>query len=206
LVEGARDVPGQDDELRRRATRLEWFTVTWNVLEALVALGAGYLAGSIALEGFGLDSVIETISGLTLLWRFRARVYGTAGEQAAERRAVRVVGMTFFALAAYVGYEGGADLWFRRAAHFSLPGVILATASLIVMPILGLAKRRTARALESRALAADSVQTLVCSYLSAILLGGLLLNGWLHWWWADPAAALAIAAAMVGEGLEAFSS
>jgi divalent metal cation (Fe/Co/Zn/Cd) transporter len=191
-------------KLRRRAIHLEYFTVTWNILEALVALVAGWLASSIALQGFGLDSVIETVSGLTLLWRFRqSRPPGD--EDHAELRAVQVVGVTFFALAAYVGYEAGADLRFRRAPHFSLPGIILAALSLILMPFLALAKRRVARALKSRALAADSLQTLLCSYLSATLLLGLALNGWLGWWWADPIAALAMAAFMVREGLEALS-
>jgi divalent metal cation (Fe/Co/Zn/Cd) transporter len=177
--------------------------VAWNTLEALVALVAGGLASSIALEGFGLDSVIETLSGFTLLWRFRR--FRLAGEEHhAELRAAQVVGVTFFALAAYVGYEAGADLWFRRAPQFSLPGIILAAVSLVVMPVLALAKRRVARTLQSRALAADSVQTFLCSYLSAALLLGLALNGWLGWWWADPLAALAMAAFMVHEGFEAL--
>jgi len=192
-------------KLRERAIRLEYFTVTWNILEALVALVAGWLASSIALQGFGLDSVIETVSGFTLLWRFRSRARGTGEEDHAELRAVQVVGVTFFALAAYVGYEAGTDLWFRRAPHFSLPGIILAALSLAVMPVLALAKRRVARALKSRALAADSLQTLLCSYLSATLLIGLALNGWLGWWWADPIAALGMAAFMVHEGFEALS-
>ena len=186
--------------LRLRAIRLEYFTVAWNCLEALVALVAGWLAASIALEGFGLDSVIETVSGLTVLWRFRRQ----QADERAEQRAVRVVGITFLALAAYIGYEAGTDLWYRRAPSFSLPGFILAILSLLVMPALGLAKRRTARQLGSRALEADSLETFLCAYLSATLVVGLGLNAWLGWWWADPAAALAMTVFIVREGFEAL--
>jgi divalent metal cation (Fe/Co/Zn/Cd) transporter len=186
------------EALRRRAIRLEYFTVGWNIVEAAVALAAGGLASSIALIGFGLDSIIETLSGLTLLWRFKQRLE----EPHAESRAVKVVAGTFFALAAYVGYEAATDLWFRHRPAFSLLGLVLAVLSLVVMPVLGVAKRRLARALNSRALAADSLETLLCSYLSATLLAGLALNGWLGWWWTDPVAGLAIAAFMVREAIE----
>lgn len=195
------DSSGARQALLRRAVRLEYFTVGWNVLEALVALVAGWLASSIALEGFGLDSVIETVSGLTLLWRFRQH---GLDEQQAETRSVRVVGATFLALAAYVGYEAGADLWRHRAPQSSVPGVILAGVSLLAMPALALAKRRVAAALQSRALAADAMESFLCSYLSATLLAGLVLNGWLGWWWADPVAALAMTIFMLREGIEAF--
>jgi divalent metal cation (Fe/Co/Zn/Cd) transporter len=190
------------DALRQRAIRLEYFTVSWNVLEAVVALVAGWLASSIALEGFGLDSIIETVSGFTLLWRFKQQ---RLEEEHAERRAVRIVGATFFALAAYVGYEAISDLWFHRAPRFSLPGMIVAIISLVVMPVLGMAKRRTAKMLGSRALAADGLETLLCSYLSATLVIGLTLNGWLHWWWADPLAALAMTVFIIREGIEALT-
>ena len=189
------------DTLRRRAIRLEYFTVGWNIVEAAVALVAGGWASSVALIGFGLDSIIETISGFTLLWRFQQ--HGLE-EHRAESRAVKVVGFTFFALAGYVGYEAATDLWFRRAPEFSLPGLILAALSLAIMPVLAVAKRRVARALNSRALAADSMETLLCSYLSATLLAGLMLNGLFGWWWADPVAALGMAAFMVREGIEAW--
>ena len=188
--------------LTRRAIRLEYFTIAWNILEAIVALVAGWMAGSIALEGFGLDSIIETVSGLTLLWRFRQH---RLAEEHAETLAVRVVGLTFFALAAYVACEAGADLWRRRPPKFSLPGIILAALSLIVMPVLGTAKRRLARRLRSRALSADSMETFLCSFLSAALLVGLGLNGLFRWWWGDPIAALAMAAFMAHEGVKAFS-
>ena len=189
------------DTLRQRAIRLEYFTVGWNIIEAVVALAAGSRASSIALIGFGLDSIIEMISGLTLLWRFKQQ---SLEERHAESRALRVVGFTFFALAAYVGYEAATDLWFRRAAEFSLPGLILAALSLAIMPVLAVAKRRLARALHSRALAADSMETLLCSYLSATVLAGLALNGLFGWWWADPVAGVAIAGFMIYEGVEAW--
>ena len=186
---------------RQQAIRLEYFTIGWNSLEAVVALAAGWLAGSIALVGFGLDSIIETSSGAALLWRLRQR--GDL-EAAAESRALRFVGLTFFALAAYVSYESIRDLRGRQHAEESLVGIVLAAVSLIVMPLLGLAKRRLARRLNSRALAADGMETYLCSYLSATLLVGLGLNAWLGWWWADPVAALLMVAFMVREGIEAF--
>jgi divalent metal cation (Fe/Co/Zn/Cd) transporter len=181
---------------------LECFTVAWNTLEAAVALVAGLVAGSIALVGFGLDSAIETASALAVLWRFRQ--HGVA-EDTAELRAARFVGITFFALAIYIGFEAVADLWMRHEARFSLPGMLLATAALIVMPTLGLTKRRVARRLGSRALAADGMESILCAYLSATLIVGLALNGWLGWWWADPLAALLITGFMVREGIGAFS-
>lgn len=189
------------ESFRRRAVRLEYFTILWNTVEALVSLIAGVLAGSIALVGFGLDSIIETISGVTLLWRLRQR---GDEEEHAESRALRIVGLTFFALAAYVGYESVRDLWFRHKPEESLPGIILAAVSLVVMPLLGRAKRRVARQIGSRALAADAMETYLCSLLSATLLAGLLLNATLGWWWADPVAALVMVAVMLHEGVEAF--
>ncbi len=171
------------------------------VIEAAVALVAGAMASSIALVGFGLDSLAELVAALTLLWRLQKRSFE---DFQAEARAAKVVGLTFFALAAYIGYEGLSDLWSRHAPEFSLPGTVLAVVALVVMPLLGVAKRRVAALLDSRALAAESMETLFCAYLSAILLLGLGLNGWLGWWWADPAAALVMAVLMVREGAEAF--
>jgi divalent metal cation (Fe/Co/Zn/Cd) transporter len=188
--------------LRQRALRLEYFTVGWNMVEAAVGLLTGWLASSIALKGFGLDSVIETFSGASLLWRFKQRGLDDAR---AESRAIRLVGLTFFALAAYVAAEAVADLWLHRAPQFSLLGMILALCSLLVMPALGVAKRQIAVLLKSRALSADGLQTLLCAYLSGTLLVGLALNGWLGWWWADPIAALAMTGFMIREGIEAFS-
>lgn len=186
---------------RRQAIRLEYFTVAWNLIEAGVALTAGVLAASIALVGFGLDSIIETVSGLTLLWRLKQR---GDFEAEAESRALRIVGLTFFALAAYVSYESVINLWRREQPGESLVGIVLAAVSLVVMPLLGRAKRRVARRLNSRALAADGMETYLCSYLSFTLLLGLGLNAWVGWWWADPVAALAMVAFMIREGVEAF--
>jgi len=187
--------------LARRASRLATFSVAYNVLEAVVAITSGLLAGSIALVGFGLDSVIEVTSALTILWRFRR---APQEQEHAESRAVKLVGATFFALAAYVTYEAITDLWLRRTPSFSIPGLVIAALSFIIMPILGFAKRRLAIKLASRALAADAVETLLCSYLSATLLLGVAANGWLGWWWADPIAALCMVPCMIWEGLEAF--
>lgn len=187
--------------LRQRAIRLEYFTITWNILEAVVALFAGWLAGSIALVGFGLDSIIETISGVALLWRLRQR---GAEESQAESRALRIVGLTFFALAGYVAYESVSDLWLGKRPEESVVGILLACVSLVVMPILARAKRGVARELGSRALAADAMETLLCSLLSFTLLLGLGLNATLGWWWADPVAALVMVVFMVHEGIEAF--
>ena len=194
-------LPDPAELLRQRAIRLEYFTIGWNTVEAVVAIAAGWLAGSIALVGFGLDSIIETASGAALLWRLRQR--GDL-EAAAESRALRFVGLTFFALAAYVSYESIRDLHGAARPEESLLGIGLAAVSLIVMPLLGRAKRRLARQLNSRALAADGMETYLCSYLSATLLLGLGLNAWLGWWWADPVAALLMVAFMLREGVEAF--
>ena len=186
---------------RQQAIRLEYFTIGWNSLEAVVAITAGWLAGSIALVGFGLDSIIETASGAALLWRLRQR---GDFEAAAESRALRFVGLTFFLLAAYVTFESVRDLRGARQPAESLLGIALAAVSLVVMPLLGRAKRRLARRLGSRALAADGMETYLCSYLSFALLFGLGANAWLGWWWADPVAALLMVAFMLREGLEAF--
>jgi divalent metal cation (Fe/Co/Zn/Cd) transporter len=195
-------LPEQPEAYRRQAVRLEYFTVGWNVIEAGVAIVAGVLASSIALVGFGLDSVIETVAAVALLWRLRQR--GEWEEAAAESRALRIVGATFFLLAAYVTYESVRDLWLRERPQESLVGMVLAGVSLVVMPVLGTAKRRLARRMGSRALAADGMETLLCAYLSFTLLLGLGLNAWLGWWWADPVAALAMVGFMLREGWEAF--
>ncbi len=183
-----------------RGRRLEYFTIGWNVVEAAVAVGAGAAAGSIALIGFGADSVIESLSGAVLLWRLQAH---EADEQR-ERRALRLVGGTFLVLAAYVAFDAGKMLLWREPPETSLVGILLAVVSLIVMPLLARAKRRVAGRLASGALAADSRQTSLCAYLSAILLGGLVLNAIWGWWWADPAAALVMVPIIAREGFEAL--
>ena len=194
------------DFLLQRGIRLEWFTIGWNSVEAVVAIGAGLLAGSIALVGFGLDSVIETAAGLMVLWRLRREVAGAHNDhvEQAERVALRFVGLTFVALGAYVLYESAHKLWSREAPAESWVGIGLAVCSSAVMPVLALRKRAVARALQSRALAADAVETLVCSYLSITLLLGLGLNALAGWWWADPVAALAMLPLIFKEGIEAL--
>jgi divalent metal cation (Fe/Co/Zn/Cd) transporter len=184
----------------KRGRRLEYFTLGWNMLEAGVAIGAGWLAGSIALVGFGADSLIESFSGTILLWRLAS----PAHDESRERLALRLVGISFFLLAAYVCFEAVKSLLAAELPKTSIPGICLAIASLIVMPLLARAKRRVAANIGSHALRADSRQTDICAYLSAILLGGLALNALLGWWWADPVAALIMVPIIVREGLEAW--
>jgi divalent metal cation (Fe/Co/Zn/Cd) transporter len=173
--------------------------VTYNVVEAVIALAAGLAAGSVALVGFGLDSVVEVSSGLIILWQFRHRMPETR-----ERRALRLMAFSFCALAAYVAFESVRALFFGGEPDASPVGIGLAAASLVIMPFLSWAQRRTGKALGSNAVVADSTQTLLCTYLSAVLLVGLLLNATLGWSWADPIAGLVIAAVAVREGLEAW--
>jgi divalent metal cation (Fe/Co/Zn/Cd) transporter len=184
----------------RRGRRLEYLTVAWNSVEGIAALVAGLLAGSIALIGFGLDSVIEISSGAVLLWRLRAEADAERREHA-ERRAQRLVGACFFALAAYVAFDSIKGLVLREAPKESLFGVGVALAALIAMPLLARAKRQVARQLNSGAMHADSRQSDFCAYLSAILLAGLLLNALLGWWWADPVAALVMVPLIAREGV-----
>ena len=192
--------------LLRTGLRLEVVTVGWNVLEAVIAITAGWLAGSIALVGFGLDSIIESVSGVALYQRLRGemRAGSAEGSEERERRALWFVGVSFFLIAAYVLYEAATGLLQREQPEHSGVGIALAAASLVVMPLLGGAKLRTARQLGSRALAADAMETFVCSYLSLALLLGLGLNAWLGWWWADAAAGLAMLPLIVREGWEAL--
>lgn len=185
----------------KRGLRLETLTVAWNSAEAVIGIVAGVVAGSIALVGFGLDSVIEVSSGTVLLWRLRADL--TRREQA-ERLALRLVGVSFLALATYVAADAAVSLWRRHAPEESYVGIGLAMASLVVMPLLARAKRRVAAELGSAALHADSRQTQICAYLSVILLAGLALNAVFGWWWADPVAALLMTPIIVSEGVEAL--
>lgn len=187
----------------QRGLSLEYFTVAWNLLEALVTLVSGAVAGSIALIGFGLDSLIEVASGGILLWRLHSD-YDEERREAVEQRALKLVGISLLALAAYVGGDSVLSLVRREAPEQSLPGIALAIVSLVVMPLLARAKRKVAAALGSPALQADSRQTDICVYLSAILLLGLLLNAALGWWWADPAAGLIMAPLIVYEGIQAL--
>ena len=184
-----------------RGRRLEYFTIAWNSLEGIVAITAGLIAGSISLVGFGVDSFIEVTSGAALLWRMSVDADEDRRERI-ERTTLRIVGTCFLALAAYVGYEALRNLIERKAPEHSLPGIILACVSLIVMPLLSRAKRRVAAHLKSAAMNADAKQTEFCTYLSAILLGGLLLNAISNLWWADPVAALVMVPIIAKEGID----
>jgi divalent metal cation (Fe/Co/Zn/Cd) transporter len=187
--------------IAKRGARLSYFTIAWNSLEGLIAVVAGAVAGSISLVGFGIDSFIEVISGTTLLWRMTVDADVQSREQN-ERLSLRIVGICFFFLAVYVTYQSFSDLIARKATGHSIPGIILACTSLVVMPILSCAKKKVAYELGSAAMNADARQTDFCVYLSAILLGGLLLNAVLGWWWADPAAALIMVPIIAKEGFD----
>lgn len=187
----------------KKALLSEYFTVGWNIIEGVIAIAAGILAGSIALVGFGLDSYIEVASGLVLIWRLRKHGFSDEEEEAAERKAILVVGTTFLLLAAYVIYESGKKLLFHEHPSESLVGIILAMVSLVVMPLLAIYKKRPATQINSRALRADALETLACSYLSLTLLLGLAANALFGWWWAVPAAALGVVYFLIKEGLEA---
>lgn len=182
-----------------RGRRLEYFTIAWNSLEGVIAILTGVFAGSISLVGFGIDSFIEVTSGATLLWRMSVDSDVERRERN-EKLSLRIVGVCFIALAAYITYEAFADLVKKTAPQRSIPGIALACASLIVMPILSRAKRKVGNALTSAAMMADARQTDFCVYLSAILLAGLVLNMALGWWWADPIAALTMAPIVAREG------
>lgn len=182
---------------------LEYATVGYNVIEGVIAIASGLLASSIALVGFGIDSGIEVLSGLILLWRLNTRRDEEERERV-EARALALVGWSFLILAAYVAFDATMSLVRREAPDESRIGIALAAVSVVVMPLLVRAKRRVAAQLNSRALAADSKQTELCTWLSAILLGGLVLNALAGWWWADPVAALIMVPIIANEGVEAL--
>ena len=186
--------------IAQRGRRLEYFTIAWNSLEGIVAIAAGLIAGSISLVGFGVDSFIEVTSGAALLWRMSVDAEECKRERA-EQMTLRIVGACFLALAVYVGYEALRNLLEKRVPEHSLPGIMLACVSLIVMPLLSRAKRRVAANLDSPAMVADAKQTEFCAYLSAILLGGLLLNAISNVWWGDPVAALIMVPIIAKEGV-----
>ncbi len=181
----------------RRGRWLAYLTIGWNSLEGMVAVAAGIVAGSIALVGFGFDSVIEVSSGAIIVWRL------ASGEHR-ERIALRLVGVSFVALAAYVCYDAVKSLWFRELPETTYVGIAIAALSLVVMPFLAHQKRRVAMELNSNAMKADSRQTDLCAYLSAILLGGLIFNAVFGWWWADPVAALIMVPIIAKEGIDAL--
>jgi len=187
----------------QRGRNLEFLTIGWNSLEAALALLAGILAGSIALMSFGLDSVIELFSSCVLLWRLRT--YGNGKDSArAEENALRLIGMSFVALAVYVAADSTYSLWMRKTPGKSIFGILVTAAAVVVMPLLARAKRNIARLINSGALHAESRQTDLCAYLSGITLAGLALNASLGWWWADPVAALIMVPIIANEAREAF--
>ncbi len=186
--------------LERRARGLSYFTVGYNLAEGAVSVVTGMLAGSIALIGFGLDSGVESLSGAVMIWRFRRPDLSAEEEERTEARAARLVGYTFFLLAAYVLYESLEKLIAREPPHPTLMGIAIAAVSLVIMPALAYLKRRTGQALGSRALVADSQETVACAYLSAALLAGLGLNYWAGLWWADPVAGIVVVGFLCMEG------
>jgi divalent metal cation (Fe/Co/Zn/Cd) transporter len=186
-------------QLNRRSLHLAYATAGYNLAEGIIAVGAGAVATSTALIGFGLDSFIEVSSALVVIWQFRSRI-----PESRERLALRLIALSFFALAAWISFDVVRSLLGDAEARPSPVGIGLAAASVVVMPLLVWAKRRTGRELGSATVVADSTQTLLCSYLSAILLVGLVLNAAFGWSWADPIAALVVAAVALREGVEAW--
>jgi divalent metal cation (Fe/Co/Zn/Cd) transporter len=199
-----------DNEVRtgvvRRALRLEYLTVGWNIVEGVIAVSAAVAAGSVALLGFGIDSFVESTSGAVLIWRLKAERSGMDAEaiEQLDRRAHKLVASTLFALAAYVAIDAIKTLWLRERPEPSPVGIALTTVSLFVMLWLARAKRRAAKTLGSRALEADAFQTTACWWLSLIAFGGMALNAAFGWWWADPVAALGMTYFLVREGREAW--
>jgi divalent metal cation (Fe/Co/Zn/Cd) transporter len=192
-------IPTRHDFVRR-GQRLEYITIAYNSAEGLVSIVAGLIAGSVSLIGFGLDSLIEVTSGAALLWRLHRDLDHSRREQV-ERITLKIVGWCFVALAVYIFYESGSALIGHDAPKRSIPGIIVAAVSVVVMPLLARAKRRVAAGIRSGAMNADSRQADFCTYLSAILLGGLLLNALLGWWWADPVAGLVMVPIIAREGI-----
>jgi divalent metal cation (Fe/Co/Zn/Cd) transporter len=188
-------------QIAQRGKRLEYFTIAWNTIEGLVAVVARVFAGSISLVGFGIDSFIEVTSGVALLWRMSVDADVHRRERN-ERLALRIVGICFVALAVYIGYESITGLVHKKVPESSLAGIILAVVALVVMPLLSRAKRRVGNELGSAAMKADAKQATFCTYLSAILLAGLLLNAAFGIWWADPVAALIMVPIIAKEGYD----
>jgi divalent metal cation (Fe/Co/Zn/Cd) transporter len=192
---------GERGALVRRGLWLNYATIGYNALEAVVSIAAGLVSGSVALVGFGFDSAIEVTAAGAAQWRLRADLDPGRRERV-ERMALRVIGWSFLALAAYVSYESAETLWRGDQPERSVLGLAILVLSVVVMPLLARAKRRVARGLASRALEADATQTSLCAYLSVIALTGVALNAVVGWWWADPAAALAMVPIIAREGVE----
>lgn len=200
--------PADRSALLTRGLLLEFLTVGWNLIEGIVAIAAALGSGSVALLGFGVDSFVESVSGSVLIWRLGSEKRGNADEEVIERierHAEQLVGISFFALAAYVAVDATTSLLTQERPDVSVVGIVLASLSIGVMLWLARAKRRTAADLGSRALAADAEQTQACWYLSVVVLAGIGLNALFGWWWADPIAALGVSFILLREGWEAWS-
>jgi cation diffusion facilitator family transporter len=196
-----------DPQARRRAWWLTAATISWNSLEAVIAIVGGVVAGSIALVGFGLDSVVEVASAVVIVWRLSQRTADHLAQQRAELRAVRLIALSFFGIAAYVTVDAVATLLgLRDEPQRSVLGLAITVLSLVVMPTLAWAKRRVAARLNSVALKADAAETQLCTYLSAVVLLGLAANALVGWWWMDPIAGLVVAGLAVREGRAAWTS
>lgn len=193
-------IPNRQDFVRR-GRKLEYITVAWNSLEALVSIVAGLIAGSVSLVGFGLDSLVEVASGVALLWRLHHDLNESRRERV-EQTTLRIVGMCFVVLSAYILYESGSALIRHEAPERSIPGILIAGAAVVLMPMLARAKRRVAAGIKSGAMKADSKQADFCAFLSAILLVGLVLNSVFGWWWADPVAGLLMVPIIAKEGAD----
>ena len=194
--------PARKERLHRRGLLLEWSTVAWNVIEAVVAIGVGLFVGSVALIGFGVDSGIEVISAVALLWRLYKAGPSAKEHGSAERTALYLVAVTFFLLAAYITYEAIGALLSGEGPEVSTVALVLSVVSILIMPTLAYLKGRTGREMGSRALVADSVETWVCAYLSVALLAAVGLNAAFGWWWADPIGALAMLPVILWQGWE----
>jgi divalent metal cation (Fe/Co/Zn/Cd) transporter len=187
--------------LVRRGLTLNYLTLAYNTVEAIVSIAAGVVAGSVALVGFGVDSGIEVTASVAAQWRLRAD-FDAASRERVEQTVLRVIGVSFLVLAAYVLVDSLGTLWKRKAPESSIAGLVILTLSVLVMPVLARAKLHVARALQSRALESDAAQTSLCAYLSVIALAGVALNATLSWWWADPLAALLMVPIIAREGVK----
>ena len=206
MIDSGAAAAGMSDSratLVQRGLRLNYITIGYNALEAIVSIVAGLLAGSVALTGFGLDSAIEVTAAGAAQWRLRADVASERRERV-ERVTVLIIGWSFVALAAYVIGDSASTLWRHEKPDMSIAGIAILVASVVVMPLLARAKRRVALEIDSRTLKADAMQTSLCAYLSAIGLAGVALNAILGWWWADPVAALVMVPIIANEGIEAL--
>jgi divalent metal cation (Fe/Co/Zn/Cd) transporter len=189
------------EELVRRGIRLSYATIGYNSLEAIVSLIAGLFAGSVALIGFGIDSLVEVSASGVAQWRLRSDLHQARRAQV-EAITHRIVGFCFLALAAYVVVDSGKTLWYRERPDRTIAGIVILSMSVVVMPLLARAKLKVASAMQSGALRAEARQTSLCAYLSIIALAGVVLNATLGWWWADPTAALCMVPIIVSEGID----